>query len=254
MDRLPVVLAASGFRAERGYGARHHRGMALSWRHERGLPLDLRVTLLGPQLYRIPTPELWARSIALAGGHPHARTLCPEHNLIHACADAVLSPSRITLRWACDAWFLLALHGDTLDWPMIMDTVRAAQLALPLNLAVGFLAHELRAPVPTSVLAQLAADAAAADDLAHEVALLSGLTGAHGRMRAAILAAPGLRARLAVLRPLIAPSPAAMRAIDGPSPSIALRYAARPLGYAWRRLRRQTVRRLAPSLRQGGLS
>ena len=245
LGRLPASLTAAGFKAERGYGTRHHQAACLSWRHERGLPLDLRLTLFEPQLYRLPTAALWGGSQPLHCSHAHALMLSPEHNLLHAAAGAVLAPSRVTLRWACDAWYLLAQHGSGLDWPAFQAAGHEAHLALPLSLGLAYLARELDAPVPFAVVAKLKADALAAGPVAHEVALLAGLTGAHSRMRAGILSVPTVRAKLDILGPLLAPSRATIRALEDRPRSVAGHHTSRWLRYVLRRLGRAGARTVA---------
>jgi Uncharacterised nucleotidyltransferase len=60
--------------------------------------------------------------------------------------------------------------------------------------------------------------------------------------RATVAGTPGLRARLAVLRVLAVPSPAAVRATEGALPSLPLRYVLRPVNYVLRRLPRIAAR------------
>lgn len=237
--RLPALLEQARFRSSRDRPDRRAQAVARSWRHARGLPLDLRTRLLDQPYYTVPTADLWTQSGPLDRLHGHARILCPEHNLLHVLASAAVLASRSNLRWACDAWFLVERHRETLNWPLFQDMARTARLALPLSITVAFLARDLGVPVPRSVLDALEADAAKADALGYEVALLGALTGAHARMRAAIARTPGLRARLAILRPLIAPSPPAVAAAYGVSSGLPLYYALRPAGYALRRLRRR---------------
>ncbi|MGD9509364.1 MAG: nucleotidyltransferase family protein [Geminicoccaceae bacterium] len=242
LARLPTSLTAAGFDAEWGYGTRHHDTACLSWRHERGLPLDLRLTLFEPELYRLPAAELWDGSKPLPHGHAHARMLSPEHNLLHAAAGAVLAPSRVTLRWACDAWYLLARHGPELDWPAFLAAGHEAHLTLPLSLGLAYLARELDAPIPPAVVSTFEADALVASPLAHEVALLAGLTGAHSRMRAGILSAPTVRAKLDVLGPLLLPSRVTIRAFEDRPRWLAHHHASRWFRYVLRRLRRAGTR------------
>lgn len=245
LDRLPASLAAAGFLPGQGHGTRRLGATCLSWRHDRGLPLDLRLSLFEPELYRLPATELWGSSTPLPHADAHAHMLAPEHNLLHAAAGAVLTPSRVTLRWACDAWYLLARHRGGLDWSAFQAAGRRAQLSLPLSLGLTYLARELDAPIPPTVLSGLAADAVAAGHLAHEVALLAGLTGAHARIRAAALHVPTVRAKLDVLGPLLAPSRAAVQAIHGRPRSMAHHHVSRWSHYVLRRLGRAGERAAA---------
>lgn len=237
-DRAAAALRSLGF-GPAGGGRLGKGESASSWRHGSGLPLQLRVRLLGPRIYAVSDDELWSRSVPLALADTAAHTLGREHALLHVCASAATSADRSTLRWACDAWLLLR-RSDGFDWPVFLDAVDAAQLALPLSMILRFVAEELAAPVPPEALATLDAQAARIDDLGHEVALLCALVGAHARMRRTLLATRSWSSRLAVLRPLLAPSPAVVRAIAGEVAawSLPLYYATRPTRYVARRLRR----------------
>lgn len=236
--RLGAPLEKAGFQSARNDQDRRRHMVPFTWRHSQGLPLDVRMRLLDQPYYTVPTADLWARSRSLKALHAHARILCPEHNLLHVLASAATSGSRTNLRWACDAWYLVERHGDDLDWPLLLETAQRARLVLPLSVTTRFLGRGLRAGVPRSMLGALNAGAAAADDVAHEVALLGAVTGAHARMRKIIARTPGMRARVAVVRPLIAPSPKAVRALYGTASWSPAYYALRPVGYVVRRLRR----------------
>jgi hypothetical protein len=229
--RVAAILPALGFRPTRRRRFAEV-GQASSWRHASGLPLELRTRLFGPGLYAVANEALWARSVGLSIEDSAAHALGREHALLHVCASAPMSASRSSLRWAFDAW-LLVRRSETFDWRFLLEAVAAARLALPLAVTLRFVAEELAAPVPAEVLRDLAAQAAQSDDLEHEVVVLCALAGAHGAMRRQILATSGWSNRLAVLRPLIAPSPAAVRALQGdlPTRSLPFYYAARPARY-----------------------
>ena len=237
--RAAAILPALNFRPARRRGL-SGAGHA-SWRHGSGLPLELRTRLFGPEVYAVADEALWSRSVDLRLGNTAAQALGREHALLHVCASAAMSASRSTLRWACDGWLLLRSRPEAFDWPLLVDAVAAARLALPLAIMLRFLAEALAAPVPDSVLRQLEAKGGQSDDFEYELALLCALPGVHDGLRRTLLAASGWSNRAAVLRALVAPSPAALRALDGDLPAafLPLYYAGRPARYLARRLWRQ---------------
>jgi hypothetical protein len=237
-EAAPAAAALQSLGFQRT-GTARTAGPTSSWQHASGLPLELHTRLFGPSLHAVANEALRSRSIPLPRADATAHTLGREHALVHVCASAAMSANRRTLRWACDAW-LLVCRSEAIDWPFLLAAVAAARLALPLAVTLRFVAQELAAPVPAEVLRELAAQAARSPDLEHEVALLCALDGAHARMRRTLLATSGWANRLAVLRPLIVPAPAAVRAVAGdvPTRSLPLYYAARPTRYVARRLLR----------------
>lgn len=214
-----------------------------SWNHACGLPLELHTQLFDVPYYELPMGDLWSRSRPLPSFAPVAGALAPEDALLHVCGHAAHSATRNALRWVCDAWLLIA-RERALDWPLFLDTAKAAQLALPLSLIMRYLAEELDAPVPAGVCTTLDGLADDVDDVGHEVGVLGALTGAHARMRRVIVTAPGWSARCALLRCLLAPSPACVRALGhGPGRWRLVRYyLARPFEYALRAWSRHKLR------------
>ena len=218
-------------------------GVLAKWTHPSGLPIELRTHLLAPPHSGLTANEVYARSVAVPHIHPNASMLCPEDELLRTLGQAAISPSRHSLRWACDAWLLIDRYAEQLDWSLIRDRARKTGLSLAISVALGFLTRELRANVPTEVLASVEADAGDLDDFAMDVAILGALPGSAGRMMHILRTTPGLRQRLALLRTLIFPSPAALRATRPDGPSVPLAYLMRPLGFIGRQALRMRLSR-----------
>jgi hypothetical protein len=228
---LETVLARARFAR-----AAKAEGPVRVFTHSSGLTLELRTRLLTARYYELPVAELAARSAPFPGFHARARILSPEDTLIHVLGEAASSQTRGSLRWVCDSWLLLERKREDLNWALFVAAARTSRLALPLAIVLRFLHDDLGAPVPETVLAALEAAAREASGFAEEVALLGAVKGRHRQMLAAIRATSGVRARWGVLRPVLLPSPAALRASgdDAPVPLVYLLRPIRLLQSRWR--------------------
>lgn len=236
--RLPEL----GYTAVARNKSRRPDQVMLSWRHASGLPLELRTRLFDIPRHAGEVETVWARARPLPG--QVALQLGPEDALLQVCGSATMSGSRTSLRWVCDAWFLLQHHRDAFDWHLFVRSVETARLGLPLSGVLRYLAEALRMPVPPEILGELDALADATDDVGHEVAAMGALVASHARMRRLILAGPGWRTRWILARRLLVPSPACVREmgwVDGKQ-WLPAYYVRRPLEYAGLRLARLASR------------
>jgi len=246
--RLPEL----GFTAVRRNKARRPGPVVLSWQHAVGLPLELRTRLFDIPRYGGGIEAVWQRARPLPG---HAALqLAPEDALLHVFGNAAMSGSRTSLRWACDAWFLLDCQPAFFDWRLFVKSAENARLGLPLSGVVRYLAEALRAPVPPAVLNELDALADATDDVGHEVAAMGALVASHARMRRLILAGPDWQTRFILARRLLAPSPDCVREMGWVAGEqwLPAYYLRRPLEYAGLRLARLAARPHALLARQPG--
>ena len=234
-DRAVAALLSQGFQPVRGRDGSRASRFPLSWTHAQGLPLELHTQLLDIPRYAAPMSEVWSRVRPLPQWEPVARMLAFEDALIQVAGNAAHSAGRNSLRWACDASLLMARQPG-LDWSLVLAIVEATRLALPLSITMRYLAEELGASVPAEMIAQLDALADRSDYLAYEIAVLGALGGAHAKMRRKIATAPDWRARFTLLRCLLIPSAASMRATGHASDSWRLpyHYLRRPIVYAAR--------------------
>jgi hypothetical protein len=206
--------------------------------HASGLPVKLHTRLFRIPYYDAPLEQLWRHREATTIGRTPASIPAPADMLVHVCGHAACSRSRLNLRWACDAWLLLAARGD-LDWAVALDRVAASRLGLPLLVLLGYLADQLGAPVPPEVRAALARMAAATPAAGLDVALWGARAGISGGVRSLLRAADGWRSSATIARWCMAPTPSYLRWSIGTGSRMPL-----PLQYVWRPLRHlgRTVR------------
>lgn len=224
-----------GFAGRSRLGRRHPAYIRLL--HRSGLPLTLRTRLFDLPYYDPPEDRIRSRAVPLPGFRGAPRMLSPEDALLHVGGAPGYAIHRTTLRWACDAWLLIRRY-PALDWAMFLSTCTRARLALPLSMTLRYLAEVLDAGVPANVLEALDRAAEETDGLGREVALVGALTGSHRRMAQVLVDSRGWGCRLALLRPLVAPSPACVEAMGSVAHPLLLPlyYVARPLRFAARRV------------------
>ncbi len=205
--------------------------------HASGLPVALHTRLFHIPYYDAPLEPLWRHREATTIGRTAASIPSPADMLVHVCGHAACSRSRLNLRWACDAWLLLA--NSDIDWAVALDRIATSRLGLPLLVLLGYLADELGAPVPPEVRAALARMAAATPPAGLDAALWGARAGISGGVRSLLRAADGWRSRATIARWCVAPTPSYLRWSIGTGSRIPL-----PLQYAWRPLRHvgRTVR------------
>ena len=238
IERLPSL----GFSAVKHNKARRPGSAMLSWKHSAGLPLEIRTRLFDIPRYTGGIEDVWQRARPLPG---HAALqLCPEDALLHLCGNAAMSGSRISLRWACDAQFLLQKHA-AFDWSLFLRNVEVTRLGLPLSGILRYLAGALRAPIPARVIDRLDVLADQTDDTGYEVAAMGALVASHSRMRRLIVAGPDWRSRYDLVRRLLAPSPECIREMGWIAGTqwLPAYYLRRPLEYAGLRIARLAARR-----------
>jgi hypothetical protein len=247
LEKVIASLPRLGFSAVKRNKARRPGPVLLSWRHSAGLPLEIRTRLFDIPRYTAGIKAVWQRARPLPG---HAALqLCPEDALLHVCGNAAMSGSRISLRWACDAQFLLQHHA-AFDWSTFLYNVEEMRLGLPLNGILRYLAEALQAPIPANVIDRLDVLADTTDDAGYEVAAMGALVASHSRMRRMIIAGPDWRSRYILARRLLAPSPECVREmgwVAGEQWLVAY-YLRRPLEYAALRIARLAARRPPPVL------
>jgi len=236
--RLPEL----GYTAVARNRSRRPDQVLLSWKHASGLPLELRTRLFDIPRHAGEIASVWARARPLPG--QAALQLVPDDALLQVCGSATMSGSRTSLRWVCDAWFLLQCHRVAFDWRLFVRTAETSRLGLQLSGVLRYFAEALRMPVPPEILGELDALADATDDVGHEVAAMGALVASHARMRRLILAGPGWRTRWILARRLLVPSPDCVREmgwVDGKQ-WLPAYYVRRPLEYASLRLARLAAR------------
>jgi hypothetical protein len=139
-------------------------------RHESKLPLILQSCLFETPFYNVDMEDIWARSKTSVIADVPTHLLSCADNLIHICGSALYSVPQESLRWVCDAWFLIDRCRD-LDWDVLLNCARCRRLALPLSVTLSYLKEKLSAPIDKKILDSLYAIASQTDTLGRETAL-----------------------------------------------------------------------------------
>jgi hypothetical protein len=122
--------------------------------HQSGLPLELHCGLFRIPYYRARLADLWASSSTCQIAGCDARILSTSDNLLHVCGHGFYWWGSRSLRWLCDAWLLMEKRPN-LDWERFLAKAKQHRLVLPMAVTLGYLAEELGALVPETVLQHL---------------------------------------------------------------------------------------------------
>jgi hypothetical protein len=172
--------------------------------HASGLPVVLYRRLFQIPFYNVPVDDVWTRTEPASLCGAAARVLSPADAIVHLCGRALHCAGIRSFRWIVDAWYVLDRRRD-IDWDVLLRVACARNLAMPLALAVDYLACELDAPVPRAVRERLSAIAAADRAVGPLVALHAARKAAGGAVRL-VTRTPTMRGRAAVLRGWALPS------------------------------------------------
>ena len=177
LARAVALLPSLGF-------AQSDELIECSWKayefvHESKLPLVIHRRLFGIPFFHVPMDAVWARSdLHVIAGVP-TRLLAPADNLFHICGSVFDLQRHESLRWVCDAWFIIHRYPN-LDWDLLLDCAGRSQTALALFVTLSYLSDALKAPIPPRVLTQLNDAASRASEIGREVALFIVQTRARG--------------------------------------------------------------------------
>ena len=222
--------------------------------HQSGLPLVLHRHLFRIPFYNAVMPDMWARSQTQVIAEVPARILSPADQLLHVCGHAASCASRESLRWVCDAWFLIERYPD-LDWDVLFACAVRSHLALPLSVMLCYLAEGLQAPIPVAFLERLCREASQADTIERELALRGARVGSRGRFKSLLRMSDDWRTRVFVLKWLLFPSPRylySMHQLHSPW-QLPFSYLSRPLRYVARRTWLYCKSRLQRPAKRGNL-
>ena len=238
------MLGAHGFTSA-NVGDWEQEGVELV--HESRLPLVLHRRLFRLPLYSVSMKEIWGRSrIEMINGAP-TRVLCSTDNLFHICGSVFDLEPYQSLRWVCDAWFLIQRSPD-LDWNLLIESARGSRMVLPLLMTTRYLSESLGASIPISFLAGLQAAALEVTPIEGEAALFAVQTSARGGLKKILVGCNDWPTRRFVLKWALVPSLEYMRYVyKVPMPLVPFSYFYRPLKYLLRSMwffGRRTARRL----------
>ena len=175
-------------------------------RHESRLPLVLQSNLFHIPFYNISMADIWARSRTEVIADVPTRLLSCADNLTHICGSALNSEPHESLRWVCDAWFLINHHHD-LDWDILLNCARCKRLGLPLYITLNYLKEKLNADIAINVLDKLNAIASQTDTIGRETALFEVRVNSRIGFKNMLKLAENWRARGMIIKWIFFPSP-----------------------------------------------
>jgi hypothetical protein len=250
LDRAAEVLPSLGFVQPRDSVS--SGWPEVEWVHESRLPLILHWDLFRVPFYRVALAEIWSRSRIQAVSGTSTRVLSPADNLTHICASRFDVGHEDSLRWVCDAWFLIHRYPN-LDWEVFLNHANGGPLALPLFMTVSYLAEQLNAPIPADVLNRLGAAASKSETIGSELALFGALRNARGGLMKVLQNCGSWSTRALVMQWALFPSPRYLRWYHEVTWSwlLPFYYFYRPLRYLVRSvwfLNRRLLRRFLESL------
>ncbi len=167
--------------------------------HSSGTPVVRHVRLAEAPWLDLPVEDAWSRASTAALGDARILVLSDTDTLAHICVHAASLVSPQAPGWVIDAWTLVT-RGNV-DWRILLE-LATPRLAPILNVQLSWLADELAAPIPASVLTDLDRAARGADRLSLELSLYL----ARRRVGAPALVRHAGRDRREVLRATLAPS------------------------------------------------
>jgi hypothetical protein len=124
------------------------------FQHSTGLALGLHARPFYLPHFDMPLDEVGSRAGAISLGETRARVMSREDCLVHVCGHSVYSRSRSTLRWACDAYYLVQ-NSPALDWDQVVETAAYGRLVVPVLVSLRWLKETLHARIPAAALSEL---------------------------------------------------------------------------------------------------
>lgn len=225
--------------------------------HKSGLPLVLHRHLFRIPFHNTHSKDFWEHSMV----HPIANiptlVLSPSDNLFHICGHAFCGGSRLSLRWVSDSWSIIN-HHQNLDWDRLLFNTQKSHLGLQVSIILDYLAKQLDACIPESVLTGFHDTARQSATIGYETALYGLRDSGKGGFRYLFKRGKTWRAKAFILKWMFCPSSAYMRWVQQVSSSwsLPLFYAFRPLkyiisrvwsslgGYSYNKVYRRNVRTL----------
>ena len=208
----------------------------LDCRHRSGLMITL-----NRQLFDLPFAvsgdEMWNRRRTARVAGVEVPVLSPADNLLYTCVGVYWSRIRVSLRWVCDAWFLVDRHEDV-DWPTLLNFAPNNQMALPLSLTFDCLARDFGVSIPKDVISQLHEFSNETTMTGREVALSAARRSPRGGLKHMLRSAEDWPTRAGIVRWMLFPTAAYLCWAEGIRHgwAVPLRYLYRPLRYIVHRM------------------
>jgi hypothetical protein len=205
LSRVAAALAPLGFHeVDRRQGFAREFSYALELVEDtHGVVVEPHFALgYPPFVDAIDLGRVWARAVPARVAGVETLALGPEATLLNLCLHLVHKAPAAPLLWLADLDRLVRREGDALDWDEFRFLARASGVAPLVAATLRRAGALLGSPWPEAVLVDL--ERVAAGRL---VRLLAG-AGVDGKESlAALLALPGVRARLRYAAALLFPSP-----------------------------------------------
>jgi hypothetical protein len=179
--------------------------------------------------------RVWARARPARAAGVETLRLAPEATLLNLCLHAIHKSPAAPLLWLYDVDRLVRRDQATLDWEELVALARASRLAPPVAATLRQVMTLFDTPVPETTLRAL--EGAPTGRLGRLVGPASRVDGKESL--AALLALPGIGARLSYASALLFPSPGFMRLEYGLTHRCQLgpAYARRAGYFAWQSLK-----------------
>jgi hypothetical protein len=212
-----AVLEALGYHPDRvethaGALTEHENELSFSRRGKIAANMDIHWSLFDSPYYQHRMTMSWFWETALPAQIAKSETLMlgPEAQVIHLCGHLGLHHQAEGLLWWHDVAEVLVFYRDRLDWDVLLARTRDYGLLLPVRTVLTRLAHDWHAPVPSTVLAALAADDVGTDEARVFARLTAVERPAGRRFWTDLRTMPGWRQRLRFARTNLFPSAAYM--------------------------------------------
>jgi hypothetical protein len=127
---------------------------SLSHSHPRHGDIDLHWRLLQQCCTSAADRHFWSGSRTLAVKDLTTRQPAPADMLFHAVMHGMRPNPEPPIRWVADAVTVMR-SSRTIDWERLVDFAERQKLTHRLGIGLQFLAREMAAPVPQSVLRRL---------------------------------------------------------------------------------------------------
>jgi len=133
-----------------GAGMTHPDGRSLDLHWQLALPFVL------PRAEAESSDDFFAAAVPLTVGDADVLTLDPADMLLHLIVHGLWSGSAANVRWCADSTTVVRHAGDALDWDRVLDQTVRRDLVIPVSNGVRFIEDVCDAPVPRSVINELA--------------------------------------------------------------------------------------------------
>jgi hypothetical protein len=134
-----------------------HSLHACNFHHPQGGDLDLHWHLMYTDCREGTDDDFWEARIPAQLGCTIIHVLCPADQLLHTCEHGPRYCAISPIRWLADAWKIIRVCRDSLDWDRLVGQAQKRQLVLPVRRTLSYLQEHLDADIPPEVLARLRA-------------------------------------------------------------------------------------------------